>query len=110
MAQSRPAELRKQLEQHKAELVERVNKIKADISKGLDADFAEQATQLENQEVLDALANEGTAELSQINAALQRLDDGTYGVCTECGQAIAQGRLEARAYVSECITCASKAE
>ncbi len=110
MAQTGPIDLRVQLQQLKAELTERIDKIKADISKGLEADFAEQATQLENQEVLDALANEATAELSQIDAALQRLDDGTYGICTECGQSIANGRLEARPYVSACITCASKAE
>ena len=66
--------MQERLEQQKAELTDRVNKIKADITSGLEADSKEQAAQLENQEVLDALANEGIAELAKITAALQGLE------------------------------------
>jgi RNA polymerase-binding protein DksA len=97
------------LEAQKAELAARVGKIKQDIAGGLEADSSEQASQLENQEVLDALANEGVAELAQISAALQRMDKGTYGVCVGCGQAIQVARLEARPYAAKCIDCASAA-
>jgi RNA polymerase-binding protein DksA len=106
MNENSPEELRHQLEQHKAELTERVNRIKADAGRGLEADSAEQATQLENRDVLDALANEATEELAKINAALQRMDVGSYGVCVECGDSIQAARLEARPYASRCIRCA----
>jgi DnaK suppressor protein len=102
-----PSTLRDQLEQQKAELNERVSRIKADIGRGLEADSKEQAMQLENQEVLDALANEGVAELAKISVALQRMDDGTYGTCASCGETIDSRRLEARPYSSTCIACAS---
>lgn len=110
MNQTWPADLRDKLEQQKAELNERVSKIKNDVTSGLDPDSKEQATQLENSEVLDALANEGLAEIAKINAAMQRMDNGTYGTCTVCDVAIDQRRLEARPYSSRCIACANAAE
>jgi len=102
-----PAELLAQLDERKAELSERIARIKADIGRGLDADSKEQATQLENKEVLDALANEATDELAKVNAALQRIQNGTYGICTACGTAIDSRRLAVRPYSSKCISCAS---
>ena len=101
------AGLRAQLEQRKAELSERIARIKADIGRGLDADSKEQATQLENKEVLDALANEATEELAKVNTALQRIENNTYGICTACGEAIDSRRLAVRPYSSKCINCAS---
>jgi len=107
MEPSWPKELREQLEQKRAELNERVNKIKADITGGLDPDSKEQAAQLENAEVLDALANEGVEELGKISSALQRMDEGTYGICTNCGENIDNRRLDVRPFSSKCISCAS---
>jgi len=108
MSATWPAELRKQLEQRKVELGERVNNIKADITGGLEADSKEQAAQLENQEVLDALAIEGTAELTKISDALQRMADNTFGICVACGESINPARLAARPFSSKCISCASE--
>lgn len=110
MNQSGFAEFREQLEAHKAELTERVSKIRADVGGGLEADSSEQAAQLENMEVLNALVHEGEGELVQIKAALRRMDDGTFGACVACGESISPERLEARPYSSECITCASSHE
>ena len=107
MEPSWPKELREQLEQERAELTERVNKIKATIAGGLDPDSKEQAAQLENAEVLDALANEGVEELGKISSALQRMDEGTYGICTNCGENIDNRRLDVRPFSSKCISCAS---
>lgn len=45
--------------------------------------------------------------LAEVDAALGRLADGTYGVCTGCGGPIAPARLEARPAARECIACAS---
>ena len=57
-----------------------------------------------------ALSEHETQELAQIDAALQRLAAGTYGLCTVCGQAIAITRLKAWPDVARCITCQEKAE
>ncbi len=102
-----PAGLREQLEQLKAELMQRVEKIKADIARGLDADSKEQAGQLENKDVLDALANEATHEIAEINASLRRLEAGQYGVCAKCGSDIDARRLQALPHATECIKCAA---
>jgi DnaK suppressor protein len=44
----------------------------------------------------------------QVNLALQRLEDGTYGLCQTCGQAIALERLEALPFAGQCVACKSK--
>lgn len=47
--------------------------------------------------------------LAEIDAALTRLEDGSYGVCEQCGGPIGAGRLDARPAARLCITCASSA-
>ena len=48
--------------------------------------------------------------LSKVEEALERLDDGTYGLCEECGQAIGVGRLKARPVTTLCIECKANEE
>ena len=55
-----------------------------------------------------ALAEQARAHLAEVEAALGRVEDGTYGVCASCGQPIAPARLEARPVARTCITCASR--
>jgi RNA polymerase-binding transcription factor DksA len=50
-----------------------------------------------------ALLNQSSAGLDQVEAALARIADGTYGTCAVCGEAIAEGRLEARPWTPFCI-------
>ncbi len=49
---------------------------------------------------------DATSILAMIDAALLRMDDGTYGTCTSCGQQIPLVRLELRPYGPMCVTCA----
>jgi len=56
---------------------------------------------------VSALADQAREQLAEIDAALARVDDGSYGVCGGCGQAIGAGRLEARPVTRLCIRCAS---
>ena len=56
----------------------------------------------------DALLTQSTQRLAEIAAALERLDDGTYGTCVRCGKPIAVARLEARPYAPTCISCAAR--
>jgi RNA polymerase-binding protein DksA len=48
--------------------------------------------------------------LQQIETALVRIGDGTYGTCETCGEAIPKARLQAIPYALRCVTCASKDE
>ncbi|TLM73578.1 TraR/DksA C4-type zinc finger protein [Pseudarthrobacter sp. NamB4] len=50
-----------------------------------------------------ALLRQSTAGLDQVEAALARIADGTYGTCAVCGEDIADGRLEARPWTAVCI-------
>jgi DnaK suppressor protein len=75
----------------------------------LEKDFAEQATQHENDEVLDYLGNSARAEITQIKHAIARIDSGKYGLCEVCDEPIRKERLEAVPYSTMCIRCASQA-
>jgi len=56
-----------------------------------------------------ALALQVRGHVAEVDAAIQRLDGGTYGICERCGQPIARARLEARPAARTCISCASAA-
>jgi len=99
-------DLRLQLQQKKDELGLRLDRITQNVRRGLNADSKEQAKELEDSEVVDALGNEARAELNKVAAALGRMDKGEFGYCVECGEKIQVGRLEAHPYADECIECA----
>jgi DnaK suppressor protein len=63
------------------------------------------ATQVFEQQRDLALRERNQQQLAAIEAALARLDDGTYGRCVRCGNAIAQERLEALPWAAHCIDC-----
>lgn len=52
-----------------------------------------------------ALRDHNRAHLADVDAALARLDAGTYGRCTSCGNEIAAERLEALPWAAHCIDC-----
>lgn len=58
---------------------------------------------------LQAMAKAGQARarlaLAKIDAALKRLEGGTYGECLDCGEAIATARLEANPTATRCVRC-----
>lgn len=54
-----------------------------------------------------ALAAQARHHLAEIDAAVARLDTGTYGTCEACGGPIGDGRLEARPTARTCIRCAA---
>jgi DnaK suppressor protein len=55
-----------------------------------------------------ALAGHAREQLAAIDAALRRLDVGSYGTCVMCGAAIGGARLAARPAAATCITCAAR--
>ena len=55
---------------------------------------------------VDALVRQARARLAEVDAALARLDAGTYGLCERCGRPVDEARLEARPEARHCIDCA----
>lgn len=111
ISQQEITEIREQLHARRAELVERVRRLDGNVGhrdEPLPADFEEQAIELENQDVLEALNDDARTELRQIQRALERMDAGDYGICDQCGDAIAPGRMKAIPWATQCIDCASQ--
>lgn len=71
------------------------------------ADPAAQAA--EEGTALALLGTEGHT-LAEVNAALDRIDRGTFGRCEACGHAITGARLEALPYARHCIACARRTD
>jgi RNA polymerase-binding transcription factor DksA len=105
--------IREQLRRRAAELRERALKADRGLrheADPLSADFAEQVTQRENDDVLGAISDSASAELEQVEAALRRLERGYYGICVVCGEPIEPQRLAAVPYTPRCSGCAESAE
>ena len=97
----------------KHELLERHSRISRKTrhrDEPLPQDFAEQAVELENQELLEALDVEVAEELRQIQRALLRIESGEYDYCTGCGENIPPARLQTLPTTSLCVDCATEAE
>lgn len=71
-----------------------------------DQNWADRVTERQGEEVLQALGLSDQAELRRIDAALGRIDDGSYGICVKCGAEIAPARLEAVPETPLCAACA----
>jgi RNA polymerase-binding transcription factor DksA len=72
-----------------------------------DANFADTSQVTAERGETDVLVAELRSTLHEIERALHKLDDGTYGICERCGKLIASDRLEAMPATALCISCAS---
>ena len=99
-------ELKLELEQRLSELQSRLSSIKRDVTQSHSGDSAEQAQERENDEVVDAIGNETAQSIRVVQSALERIADGTYGICENCGEDIAEARLEAIPEATRCVNCA----
>jgi DnaK suppressor protein len=90
-----------------ADLTRDVAGIEAALQAPLDADFAEQANELEEQDALGGIEAVHRAEIAEIRATLARIDAGTYGRCSACDAPIAPGRLAALPTAATCVTHAT---
>ena len=93
----------------KKDLTHRISEIDRDIRhEGMSADWSEQASERENDEVLESLGNTSEQELLMIKYALRRIEDGSYFQCDECGKDIPPARLELLPFTAHCVNCAEK--
>jgi len=81
-----------------------------EISAGSDNHVGDTATATLGREIDYTLGENSEHVLSEINAALKRIEAGTYGTCGACGKEIAPERLEEYPWASLCIDDARKAE
>ena len=100
-------DITKALKARLSELTGRVAGIDSELRKPLSADSEDRATDLENQDALEAIENSENKEIQQIGEALKRIADGTYGVCAQCGADIDPKRLKALPNATRCISCAA---
>jgi RNA polymerase-binding protein DksA len=103
-------ELRALLLAKREELAIRLARLKENLTSGNSADSQEQAQELENAEVIDALGNEAQLELSKIAQALEQMRQDSYGDCVNCGEQIPIARLKAYLFADRCIRCATAEE
>lgn len=73
-------------------------------------DMAELGTGNFDQELTLSLLGSEKDALQQVDGALQRIEDGSFGQCEECGIKIPKSRLDAIPYAALCVRCASQAE
>lgn len=104
--------IRAKLLEKRKELQGRLEKITRNVEdkEALAKDFAEQATERENEEVLDALELAARTELREIDKAFERMENEEYEICAGCGQTIPMERLEIVPYTELCVRCAGKRE
>ena len=75
-----------------------------------DNHVAETASATLGREIDYTLGENSGQVLTAIDAALKRIDEGTYGTCVSCGEQIRYERLEATPWAALCIDCKRKAE
>jgi DnaK suppressor protein len=98
-------DLKRELEHRLADLQARLSSIKKDVTRPHSGDSAEQAQERENDEVVDAIGNETALSIKVIQAALGRIENGTYGRCDSCGESIGAARLKAIPEATRCVEC-----
>jgi len=81
-----------------------------EIAVASDNHLAETATATLGREIDHTLGENSEEILAQIDAALKRIDEGTYGTCTGCGREIPSERLDASPWAALCIDCKREAE
>lgn len=99
------------LEKRLAALSSKLSEIDEDLKEhGTEADFEERATEIAGDEVLEGLGIQGQKEAEQIKAALKRIEDGSFGICVQCGEDIPDKRLDLLPHTPLCTSCMSESQ
>jgi RNA polymerase-binding protein DksA len=103
-------DVRRDLSWMRDQLVNRLRRIRDDAGhrlQPLSADAGDRAQETENDEVLQRLEHSTTALIAQYQHAIERIDEGKYGVCEDCEFPIEADRLDAVPQATRCKECAS---
>lgn len=90
----------------RAELAEDLIDIEDKLDDPMPKDWEDRASERQGDEVLEALGKVELDELRRIDAALARMEDGSYGTCAKCGDPISDERLSAVPTAALCRNCA----
>lgn len=105
------SDLRSSLEQERSDLMARLGEMglsdgAEDLS--FDSNFADSSQVTAERGEVEALAGSLRDSLGDVEAALLKLDNGTFGPCENCGTPIPPARLEAKPAARLCMECASR--
>jgi DnaK suppressor protein len=98
---------RRALSERLAELEARAERLMADLTEAMSADFEEQAVEAEDDDALLAQETLVRQRIADVRAAIARVDEGRYGICSTCGSQISPARLAAMPEATHCIFCAA---
>lgn len=107
-------EIKQKLLKQKQGLLEGVNKTVQGLhqfqSKDDMTDFTDQSTMESNRDLVLQMNDRDLNLLEEIDRTLGKIEDGSYGTCEECGNEIAEQRLQAHLIVSLCVECKTEEE
>ena len=102
-------EKRAEIQQHIATLIGSPASSEAASQTSYDVEEPEEeAVDLQETDVDQAILDNEKTLLAEVQQALARIENGTYGYCSNCGQPIPEKRLEAIPWATLCLTCESK--
>ncbi|MDH5510971.1 MAG: TraR/DksA family transcriptional regulator [Nitrospinota bacterium] len=111
---------KEKLEMYRGMLLEYRKRLTGDFEKALDSaneefgmevpDMNDEATRTMSRRLLMSIGDKSLDTLRQIEEALERIDDGEYGVCAECEALIPEGRLELVPFAIFCVRCQEQLE
>ena len=107
MLAARGAELRTRIAQHDAQVAALRSQLGSEVTD--DEHDPEGTTLSAGWSMLEGTRRAEQAELAEVDAALTRIEDGSYGICERCGRPIPVERLEVRPTARLCVPCASTA-
>ena len=94
------------LSERAAYLNRKLHQIEDSLDQEPPKDVEDRASEREDDEVKEGLGNAGLRELQQIEAALHRIENGTFGICATCGDTISDERLSVVPQTALCRDCA----
>lgn len=113
LSQQTLTDLREALEQKRAEIVNKskiaLGEIRQENERG-GRDTGDESTEEQGTTSMLRQKDREKKQLTKVNQALERMEDGTYGECLECGEPIPEKRLEARPAAVLCIDCKERRE
>ncbi len=108
-----PSTIERILRSRRAELVAELDRLTEPPTEGVAVGFGKRVgdgtTEAVERLATTAMARSLSASITDIDRALEKLDEGTYGVCARCGEQIPAARLEALPATTLCVSCASAA-
>ncbi|WP_078391062.1 TraR/DksA C4-type zinc finger protein [Shouchella patagoniensis] len=103
-------EMKESIENRTSTVDGEMSEARGDIARGTDNHIAETASEYEDRVKTQTINEADQERLNEINEALARMEDGTYGICVDTGENIPYDRLEALPYAKRTTEAQAKAE